>query len=245
MFSRMFYASCAAGLLAGLVLTLIQALQVTPLILAAETFEGGNAPALATGESPVATAAADQGSHDHGSHDHGGHHHGDAWAPEDGIERTAWTAISNVGMSIGFALMLCAVFAWVKAPNTWDGLKWGLAGFVVFFGSPALGLHPELPGTAAANLGDRQLWWTFAVISAAAGVGCLLVARHWAVRVGGIALLVVPHVVGAPHPEVANSLVPAEMLRDFAFATAFANIAFWLVLGTATSGAYRWLVKPA
>ena len=237
MFHRILLASIVAGLVAGGALTLLQAGAVVPIIVEAESYESGKGDG---GESAGAVVGLSSGTHDHAAHSHD---HGEAWAPEDGIERTAWTAASNVATAIGFALLLVALFAW-RGGATWrQGLLWGAAGFVVFFANPAIGLHPELPGDLAANLLDRQLWWLFAVACSAAGVGLLLLAPGRAVKIAGALLLVVPHLAGAPHPEVAGGLAPSALREQFFVASAAANAVFWLLLGLAASLAFTRLVS--
>ena len=263
MFQRILLASIVAGVVAGIALTALQSGAVTPLVLAAETYEtAGGDPALLPhrhrdtththasgdlahehdghalllgdpgtapdGNRAAADAAATGPDHGDSAHRHG---HGDAWAPGDGIERTFWTAVSNVAAAIGFALLLVAVFAWRGGATWWQGLLGGAAGFFVFFVNPAIGLHPEIPGAFAAALFDRQLWWLFAVGCSVAGVGLLLLAPRAAAKAGGAVLLVVPHLAGAPHPEVSGGLAPDGLADAFVVAAAATNAAFWLVLG--------------
>ena len=260
MFGRILLASVVAGLVAGIVLTAVQWVAVTPLIQAAETYEAG----IGDGAAPhshgeLSHAHASGGSvHRHegrtlvlsaggrapaggdGSASARGHGHdaaaralGDAWAPADGIERMVWTGISNVATAIGFALLIVAVFTWRGGATLRQGLLWGAAGFVVFFANPAIGLHPEIPGTLAGDLPDRQLWWLFAVACSGAGVGLLLLVAKVAAKIGGAVLLAVPHLVGAPHPGVAGGLAPRELAQEFVAASAVANAIFWVVLGLA------------
>ena len=93
MFRRILLAGGVGGLLAGLVLSLVQTVQVIPIILEAETYE--------------ATASAPS-SHGHGH----AHHHGDeAWSPADGLERTTWTAVANIAAAVGFGLLLAAAYS--------------------------------------------------------------------------------------------------------------------------------------
>jgi len=166
------------------------------------------------------------------------HDHGDAWAPHDGIERTFWTGVSNVATAIGFALLIVAVFAW-RGGATWrQGLLWGAAGFFVFFVNPALGLRPELPGAFAAGLLDRQLWWLLTVVCSAAGVGLLILAPKALAKIGGAALLAIPHLAGAPHPEIEGGLAPGSLADSFVVAAAATNAAFWLLLGVVASVAF-------
>ena len=197
--------------------------------------------ALTDGEHQPARAGASEGGHDH-SHA-ADHHHGATWAPEDGLERIAWTAVSNVATAIGFALLLGAVFAW-RGGATWrQGLLWGAAGFVVFFANPAIGVPPEIPGAFAAELPDRQLWWTFAVVCSGIGVGLLLLAPKMAAKGAGAVLLAVPHLAGAPHPEVAGGLAPQALADRFVVATSVTNGVFWLILGLSVAVAFRRFVR--
>ena len=190
--------------------------------------------------SPAAILEPDGEAH---RHDHA-HDHGGSRAPEDGIERTLWTGVSNVATAIGFALLLVAVFAW-RGNATWrQGLLWGAAGFFVFFLNPAIGLRPEIPGAAAAGLFDRQVWWLLAVACSAAGVGLLLLVPRASAKVGGAVLLVVPHLAGAlhsprfPDSEVAGGLAPESLAQSFVIAAAATNAAFWLLLGLAAAAAF-------
>ncbi len=143
-----------AGLLAALLLTLLQILWVTPLILEAETYEKSE---------PVAAQP-----HEHAPGVAAHVHDEEAWEPEDGWQRTLSTTGGNLVVAVGFALMLAGLFT-LRAPGqTWQGLLWGLAGYAVFCLAPSLGLPPELPGTAAADLVQRQYWW---IATAAATAG--------------------------------------------------------------------------
>ena len=88
---------------------------------------------------------------------------------------------------------------------------WGLAGFVVFTAAPGLGLPPELPGMPVADLTARQTWW-IATAAATAGGLCLLAFRSaaWA-AVLGLALIALPHLIGAPLAPESHSEVPAAL----------------------------------
>ena len=232
MFHRILLAGIVAGVIAGVALTAIQWGAVTPLIMEAESYES----ATGSDAAPEGGATAlSTGGHDHAGH---GHDHGGAWAPADGIERSAWTALSNVATAIGFALLLVALFAW-RGGVTWrQGLLWGAAGFVVFFANPAIGLHPELPGDFGAALLDRQLWWLFAVACSGAGVGLLLLAPKPLPKLGGALLLLVPHLAGAPRSELAGGLAPRALGEHFFVASAATNAIFWLLLGLAAAVAF-------
>ena len=224
MFRRIVLSAILTGVVAGIVLTGIQQLQVVPAILEAETWEvdesGGQA----------AHAHADGSSHEHG--------HG-TWSPADGLERAFWTGVANVGMGIGFALLLTAAFS-LRSDVSWrQGVLWGLGGYAAFFALPAFGLTPELPGTESAALQDRQAWWLVAVALSAAGIALLGLARGWPWKAVGVVLIAIPHLLGAPHSDTHAALAPPELLRTFIVATALANAVFWMVLGACAAIAFR------
>ena len=220
-----------AGLFAAIVLTLLQSLWLTPLILQAESFEVSE-PAAAVASSHSHAAAAP---HEHAD---GHSHDGEAWAPEDGWQRSLATGLSNLVVAVGFALMLAGLFT-LRAPGrTWQGLLWGLGGFATFALAPSAGLPPELPGTAAADLLLRQYWWLGTAAATAAGLGLLAFGRHWPLLVLALVLLAIPHLIGAPQPEVHSSLAPAALEQEFILASLLTNALFWAVLGLVAAWFY-------
>jgi cobalt transporter subunit CbtA len=214
-----------SGLLAALLLTLLQSFWVAPLILQAETFENAG---------PVA---------EHHEHDeaagHSHEHSAEAWAPEDGWQRVLSTTGGNLVVAVGFALILAALYSLREPGRTATGALWGLAGFAVFCLAPTLGLPPELPGTAAADLGQRQTWWIGTAAATAAGLALLVFGRHWLLKALGVVLLVAPHVVGAPQPAVHESLAPEALATQFKIASWLTNAAFWLALGLLSAWLFR------
>ncbi len=208
-FRRLFAAAAFAALVAGLVLTALQQFGVVPAILTAERYE----------------AAA----HDGHAHDHDA---AEPWAPADGLERQAYTAAANLVIALGFALLLAAAMHLRGREPGWrSGLAWGAAGFAIFYFAPTLGLPPELPGTEAAALAERQLWWIGTVVATAAGLALLAFAPRWPLRLLGLPLLVLPHLFGAPGPEQPGALAPAELIAGFQVSAFATNAVFWLVLG--------------
>ena len=214
MFLRIILTGAAAGLAAGLLLSVIQAFTTIPLILEAETYENA-AP------SPVKPASAVG----HGADEA-------AWAPADGFERSAFTALANILTAVGFGLLLGACFAlWAGPVDGRSGVLWGIAGFAVFILAPALGLPPEAPGSAAAELGLRQGWWWLTVGATGLGLGLLVfAAKPWAYLLG-IAAIVAPHVIGAPHADTIAGPLPAAIAGHFAAASIVTSGVFWAVLG--------------
>lgn len=229
-----------AGACAGILLTGVQQLQVSKIILQAEVYEDAAAVKAheeahehehASAATPAAGAPAEAHEHDHGA---------DEWEPANGFERTAYTVLANISMAIGFGLFLAAAIVISGKQVTWrSGLLWGVAGYLVFFVAPSLGLPPEVPGTMAAPLHARQLWWVMTAGMTAAGLGLGVYARHWALKLLGAVLLIVPHIIGAPHPAVHGSAAPEELAQAFIHATALANGLFWLMLGGLTGHFYK------
>lgn len=133
-------------------------------------------------------------------------------------------------------MILAALYSLREPNRVGTGALWGLAGFAVFCLAPTLGLPPELPGTAAAELGQRQSWWVGTAAATALGLAMLVFARHWLLKVAGAALLVVPHVIGAPQPEVHQSLAPETLEAQFKIASWVTNAVFWLAWACSVPG---------
>jgi cobalt transporter subunit CbtA len=247
MFRRLFIAAASAGLLSGLFVTLIHQVTTVPVILAAEVFEKAAdekaAPAAAdAASSSMATTAGAAESHD-------GHDHGAAeWEPEDGFERTAYTVLADLLTGIGFSLLLIAGFAVSGRSVDWrQGVYWGLAGFAVFILAPAVGLPPEIPGTEAADLTARQIWWVATALLTAGGLGLLFYAKEpkplWVIV--ALALIVLPQAIGAPQPDEYHSAAPEALAHRFVVATLIASLLFWSVLGALSGYFYKRFVATA
>ncbi|MBS6084204.1 MAG: CbtA family protein [Pseudomonas fluorescens] len=213
------------GLLAALLLTLLQSFWVAPLILQAESFEKAPPDSEMVHEHAAGAAAH--------SHD------AQAWEPEDGWQRVLSTTGSNLVVAVGFALMLAGLYTLRAPTRTAQGLLWGLAGYATFVLAPTLGLPPELPGTAAADLTLRQTWWIGTAASTAAGLALIVFGRNWLLKGLGLAILAVPHVIGAPQPEVHSMLAPEALEAQFKIASQLTNVAFWLALGLISAWLFR------
>ena len=220
MTGRILLAAILAGIVAGLTMSALQHWRVTPIIIAAEAYE-----------------TADAG-HDHGTGTAAHHHDAEAWAPEDGLERTFWTVTANLITGVAFAMLAVGAAMLTGLPITpANGPLWGLAGFATFMLAPWAGLPPELPGMPAADLFQRQLWWWAAAAATAGGIGLIVAARgrEQAVRIAmtaaAVVLIALPHIVGAPHPDDLQTAVPASLANAFAANSIAVGAVFWLVLG--------------
>lgn len=228
-----------AGLLAGLAISVVQEFTTTPIILHAEEYEnrgtGGAQPHAQVRTVPhiVLVHTTSQPAEET-----------DAWGPADGLERTFFTTLANLLTGVGFALILAACFALAGRPvDGRTGVLWGMAGFAVFTLAPALGLPPEVPGTMAAELADRQAWWFLCVAATALGLW-LLVFRSGALWAAlGIACLAAPHLVGAPHPDRIGGGVPPELAGHFAAASIVTGAIFWSILGWLSGTAWERLQR--
>lgn len=204
-FNRLLLTALIAGVLSGLFLAAVQHFTIMPMLFEAESYETGGSDGLHAGD--------------------------EAWAPEDGIERTFYTALNSMIVGFGFGLLLTACYA-LRGSVTWRaGILWGLGGFAAFNLAPALGLPPELPGDAAAGLGERQLWWVLTVIVTAMGLWIIAFQPKRSLKLFGLAFILIPHIVGAPQPAVHESLAPAELRSMFIYTSLFTNAIFWIVLG--------------
>ncbi len=232
MLTRIAKAALAAGLVAGLTVAVLQEFTTTPLIIAAEAYEGGGAEARAGG---VRVAALNRGpvladtALVHVADEIGD---GEAWGPEDGIERTFYTSVLTIGTTFGFALILLGAMILAGARiDARTGLMWGIAAFAATGLAPALGLSPELPGSAAAELSARQFWWAGTALSTAAGLFLVLRVSTAAAIAAGLALIIAPHVIGAPHPSEFTSTVPSELSGHFAAASLAVHAVSWSITG--------------
>jgi cobalt transporter subunit CbtA len=225
--------AAVAGVLAGLCMTVAQQLTTVPLILKAEVYEE-QAPTVAHDDANTAAQTVHQ------------HEHGDeGWQPADGIERTAFTLLANIVTGVGFALLLIAASELAGGMSGWrQGVFWGLAGFAVFTLAPSLGLPPELPAMPAADLGARQLWWVGTALSAAAALALLFYGRSPLAVLAAVALLVAPHLIGAPEPVSYETPIPEGLHHSFVVAVVLTTLLFWVLLG-ALAGLFRGRFMPA
>ncbi len=208
-FRTLFFVALIAGIVAGAVASVIQAGKMWPLIAAAEVLEAAARPHQGHGApAPV-------------------------FSPE-GPLKPVLTVMFNIVSGLGFGLILNALARLRTLRNgrpfiASDGVLWGAAGFAAFSLAPAFGLPPELPGMTGGGLIERQVWWIATSCCTAGGIALLVYSPDiW--RIGGIALIAMPHLIGAPHPD-GYGVIPGEMAATFASASLGASAMFWLVLG--------------
>jgi cobalt transporter subunit CbtA len=210
MFSKILTSALIAGAAAGLIAALLQLFFLQPVLLHAELFESG---VLVHSGASDATVAAQ---------------------PFD-IQRNILSVAFSMLIYAGYGLVLVAGMNMAEAQDASitakTGIIWGIAGFVAVQLAPGFSLPPEVPGSAAADVGDRQLWW-FATVGATM-IGLWLVAFNKRVVTVAIAiaLILAPHVVGAPQPSVLTGSAPTEIGGMFAARSLGIGLAAWSILG--------------
>ena len=226
-FRSIVFSAALAGLIVGLVITVAQQFGTVPLILKAEVYE----------KAAEAAAPAAASAHDHGAAQE---HADEAWEPADGFERNAYTTLFNVVEWIGFGLVLCGALALWRRPIGWrEGFLVGLAGFAAFIVAPTLGLPPELPGIPAAPLGPRQIWWVATVAATAVAIGLIAFRPSALAAILAVALLIAPHLVGAPQLAAVETNVPESLSHQFVVAVTLTTLISWALLGGLTGFFYR------
>ncbi|EKD60500.1 MAG: cobalt transporter, subunit CbtA [uncultured bacterium] len=247
MIQRMVTSALFAGFAAGLLAALLHFAFVQKLILLGEGYESGavqhfggvavdahgHDAASATDSAPAETAGDGHDSHSH-----------EPAAPAE--NRNAMTSLFFGLTYIAYALLLTAGFGlaqvYGKAIGLREGLLWGLAGFAAFQLAPAMGLAPELPGTMAADLTARQLWWLGTAVSTGLALAVLGYGKGALSLALAALLLALPHVIGAPHPEGFSGVAPPELAAAFATRSLGVGLIVWAALG-ALAGQF-WSGKP-
>lgn len=224
-----------AGFASGLLCALLQYLLVEPDILLAERYESGEivhfqgvmsaeqwtiVPAVPRVDTPSQAL---------------GRQHDDEHQAESGAYRHALTILFAVLTYCGYGLVMMAGIHLAEQVGIKIGLSqgilWGLAGFLAFQMMPALGLQPDLPGTPAADLQARQVWWAMTAAATVIGLWFSVYGTALWQRVFGVAVLAAPHVWGAPALGSFAGIVPPELASAFAARTLGVGMITWMVLG--------------
>ena len=237
MFRRLIMAAMIVGIISGLVFSIAQYFTVTPILLEAELFE--QAPEIATYQHHQMAMPSE-------------------WSPSDGLERSSYTFGANILAAIGFASLFLVVMSQLVLRKKIElsasyGAIAGLLAYAIFFVIPSLGLPPEIPGSSADLLKNRQSWWLMAVVGAAIGV-MVLVFSPLKYKALGLISIAVPFIIGAAHydgpmfnhsdPQAVASL--EALHQQFLIATSMNNLIFWLVLGVSAILLLKnWIYQPA
>lgn len=218
---QIFASALFAGLAAGLVAAALQFMFVIPLLLEGELYETGARVHFVLNGSTQSEAGA----------------------PPLGLDlaRHLPTIAMSVVVNTAFALLLCAGFALSArkghAVTARRGAIWGLAAFIAVQLLPAAGLVPELPGSIAANYTARLTWWSMTIAASITGLALIGFGRGYVPFVG-IALLLIPHLVGAPLLDTYYGVAPPELAALFVTRSLAVACATWVVLGSVAG--YVW-----
>ena len=222
MVKNLFVSAICAGIVAGLIAALLQFIFVIPVLLEGELFETGARLHFGNDGSPQS--------------DRGVPGLGDDWG------RHSMTVAFNIITYTGYGLILAAMISYAALKGSFtpsrQGITWGLCGFIAVQLAPAIGLPPELPGTLAAEIGPRQMWWLGTIVATAIGMGLIAFGRSY-LPLCGIAIILIPHLVGAPHLDACFGVAPPELAAEFATLSLGTSAAGWAVLGYVVAKSLR------
>jgi cobalt transporter subunit CbtA len=232
MIIRLLSAALAAGFLAAAVVTGLELTLTSPLIVAAERYEHKEPTHQAAIGLSIVLA--------HAGHDHAAPDAAPEWQPGEGLPRMAFTALATLVGGVGYALLLGAVMlACGRDPTPQVGLAFAVAGFASVALAPGLGLPPELPGSEAAPLAARQLWWVMTAVATGMGLYLIGIRRSLIAILGGLVLIVAPHAVGAPPAPEGASELPAALAAQFAARSLAISFVFWMLIGLGLGWAWQ------
>ncbi|WP_242521516.1 CbtA family protein [Motiliproteus sp. SC1-56] len=225
MLRRLLFNALLAGLCCGSLTTLIQQIEVVPLLLEGEAMLN-NSGIVVQFPAPHSLPAA---------------------PPTDPNARLVGTLFSNVSIALGLALILLAGMTWHdyysgrSRTDLFKGLLWGGGGFLACFLLPSMLLPPETPVTqhlAQHSVLPRQFAWLLLVFSAAGGLLLFAYTKRGA-RLIGLLLLATPQALtffydvnsAAPALHPADSRMLNHLEAGYFTAATLSNLLFWLLLG--------------
>jgi cobalt transporter subunit CbtA len=219
MFIRILTSALFAGFAAGLIAAVLQLVFVQPVLLHAELYETGAKLHFGT-----------EGSVSHGP------------ALVFDAMRDGLSILFSALVYTGYGLMLVAAMALAQERGVKitarKGMLWGLAGFITVHFAPAISLPPEVPGSAAAEVAVRQVWWFSTVAMTGIAMALIAFGQSWKAWAVAIVLLLLPHVIGAPHPDMFTGTTPPELASLFAVRALGVGLSAWVLLGL--FAAYFW-----
>lgn len=214
MFSRILTSALFAGAAAGLIAALLQLFFVQPVLLHAELYESGEL--VHFGAEAVSA-------------------HPELPGMFSELIRDVLSVVFTMLIYTGYALMLIALMSVAEGNghriDGRTGILWGLAGFVAFHLAPGFSLAPEVPGVAAADVYARQVWWFATVASAIVALWLIAFGSNLVGYVVAAVLLLAPHVIGAPEPDVFTGPVPTEIGALFAVRALGIGLVAWVLVG--------------
>jgi cobalt transporter subunit CbtA len=228
MIQKVFINAVIAGFAAGLIAATLHLFFIQPLLLEAELYESG---ALIHGGQNNMNLNPDVHSHEH--------------KHLEVLARNSLTVLFLCLIYVSYSLILAACFGiseYCKRPiKKHTGIIWGICGFAALQLFPAFGLPPEVPGSSSANIEARQLWWVLTAIATAIGLAAVFWNKSIAVKIIGLGIISVPHIIGAPAPKEFQGVVPPELASHFASRSIAAGFIIWTFLGVFLT--HLWIKK--
>lgn len=213
MFTRILTSGLIAGAAAGLIAAVLQLVFVQPVLLHAELYESGEL--VHFGQGAASAAMPD--------------------FPGISLARDGLTVLFTMLIYAGYALLLVVAMSLAEergaAISARTGILWGISGFIAAQMAPGFSLAPEVPGSAAADVALRQVWWFATVAAAALALWLIVFGRSWVVWGGAVALLLAPHLLGAPAADGFAGPVPTELGALFAARAFGVGLAAWVLTG--------------
>lgn len=210
MFTRILTSALIAGASAGFLTALLQLAFVQPVLLQAELYESGALTHTPGSPWPQVPFAFDP--------------------MRDGL-----SILFTMLVYAGYGLILVALMSLAEGRQAVisgrTGLLWGVAGFIAVHLAPGFSLAPEVPGVAAADITARQIWWFATVIAVCVALWLIAFGKGWSAWAPAVVLLLAPHIVGAPQPDVVAGPVPPEIAALFAARALGVGLAAWVMLG--------------
>lgn len=204
-----------AGVASGVLAALLQLWLVIPLIMEAELYESGARVHFAVD----GTTQSDRGAPS-------------VWAePLRHLYTIGFSAVTFTA----YAFFLVAGFALATRAGheitVHSGMIWGLCGAIIVVVAPAVGMPPELPGAIGAEVGPRQVWYIACVACTLLGILSIVFGNSGILALIGAALIVAPHLIGAPHLDTYFGVAPAELASDFVARVMGVAAISWVLLG--------------
>ena len=254
MLQRLLFSGIFSGLITGVFLTFAHMIILQPLILQAESYEKSKDHLVSSihhehpngsVQSQVVEEKKPKNGTNAGKLSRKNWYFENFFSSRGGLERVFYSFGANILTCIAFGVLLVSGFTIYGKPiNLAEGVLWGVAGFLIFSFLPGLGLPPELPGSAAGDLAERQIWWLGTVISGIVGFTLLAFGKIMAWRVGSVVFFMCPHLIGAPQPE--KGLVgsfPPELAAHFVMMTLCVAAVIWLILSISATLFYARLSR--
>ena len=213
MCSRIIVSSLFAGALGGIIAASLQWYFVQPVLLHSELYETG-----------ILT-----------------HFDGSSNSAHPDLEyiqpiRDGLSLIFSMLVYTGYALILIAAMLLRGQKSETNitfhqGIIWGVSGFFVVHLAPAISLPPEVPGVAAAELQLRQIWWFATTLLSSGGLWIIAFTEKGSRFIIGAALILAPHIIGAPEPDIFTGPAPTEIGALFASRALGIGLISWAMLG--------------